>query len=111
MTAKEPVPLPRLTLRRRDVNSNPQPVKIFFSAGCELADDLVSAVANRHRPEGGGGETQAGEQRSERRPQRAGASVLDLQREAQPLRAGCAEEALRPALRDPAGHRLHEIGV
>src|SRR5918999_3153890 len=87
------------------------PRRAGFSSD-DLADDVAARIVDGGPPEGLVElHAEGGEQRSERRLQRARASVLALEREPGPVGRGCAQESLGAAFRHPARARAHEVGV
>src|SRR6266480_3403855 len=110
---KEPVgrPPPAHTLGALELNTYPQPCEELFSSYSHFAHHFVSTVANWCRTEDLAVEAELSQERSERRPQGTLGAVLDLDREGEAVRGGRAEERFRPAFRDPARERLHQVGV
>src|SRR4029077_19693512 len=110
---KEPVgrPPPAHTLGALELNTYPQPCEELFTSHSHFANHFVSTVANWCRTEDRAVEAESPQERSERRPQGPLGSVLDLEREREAVGRSRAEKRFRPAFRDPARERLHQIGV
>src|SRR3989337_2149581 len=76
--------------------------KVQFRSWAKLADDVSARVLHRNRAELSRSHAQLAEERGERAADRAGISILDLERDAEAVRGGRAEKSLGTALRDPA---------
>src|SRR5215471_18646967 len=88
-----------------------QVLRLFVLGAHNFADLLRSAVEDGHAPEAGELEAERLEERGERRTEAPEGSVLGLDRDPQPVRAGRAQEALGTALRGERPLELHQRRV
>ena len=84
---------------------------MLHRVGDHLPDDLAPRVRDRHDPELARLEPEATEELGERRPDRAHAAVLRLERDPEAVGAGGAEQTLGSTLRRPALELAHQERV
>src|SRR5438093_10903390 len=101
---------PRLTCAGRMLHTISRNGNNFLT-DCDRGHRLSARVRKRHLGEAVELDSERACERNERGRKRPAVAVGGLQREAEPVRRDGAEEALRSALRDPAGESPHEIGV